>query len=148
MHCGELCHREVIVVQPSERASQVAKIMLENDVGTVVVVEGHGAHQRPIGMLTDRDLVLEIMANELNGEEVPVEEIMCREIILIKELDELPVAVRTMQDLGIRRLPVVDQEGFLRGIISASDIQKILARGILALAEIRSPRGAISGLIL
>jgi CBS domain-containing protein len=136
MNCGEICNREVVVARRDAKVSQAAKLMREHDVGSVVIVEGANGAQKPIGILTDRDIVLDIVRKEWDRADVPVSEIMCQDLVLARETDDLNLTVEKMRDRGVRRVPVVDDQGLLKGILSSSDVMEVLAEGIAALADL------------
>jgi CBS domain-containing protein len=101
MAIGEICSREVVFVARSESCAQAARLMRENHVGSLVVVAKVGTPGLPIGMITDRDLAVGVMALGLDPEKTLVEAVMRPRIAL-------------MRAEGVRRLPVVDADGDLR----------------------------------
>jgi CBS domain-containing protein len=138
MNCGEICNRTVVVARKDERVSQVAKLMREHDVGAVVIVEGAKDAQKPIGILTDRDIVLDMVGREWDRDNAPVSEIMCHDLVLAHEDDDLSSTVEQMRERGVRRVPVVDENGHLKGILSSSDVMEFMAEGMVALAHVHA----------
>ena len=98
----------------------VAKIMTENNVGSVIVID----NGKPIGIITERDIVRAIGRNkDLNSK---AEEIMTSSLITIKEDSPITGALSLMRSYNIRHLPVIDNEGNLKGIISIRDIARAI----------------------
>jgi CBS domain-containing protein len=85
MTVGDICNREVIVIQRDETTLEAAKLMRQYHVGAVIVIETRNGRQIPIGIVTDRDLVVEVLATELDNAVITVGDIMAPEIFTIKE---------------------------------------------------------------
>lgn len=136
MHCGDICQRDPIFVTPNHTANEVAKLMREHAVGTVVVVEGAPDQYRPVGILTDRDLVTEVMACGLDQAKVAVGDVMKVDLLSCDETDELPETLKRMRERGVRRVPVLDTFGYLAGILSTSDLISVLAGEIMEVARL------------
>lgn len=136
MPIAEICTREVIIVQRDESALQAAKLMREHNVGTVVVVEERGSCRAPIGVVTDRDLVVEIIASEVDASFITVGEIMARELTSVKGSCGVYEAIQYMRGKGVRRLPVVDDDGGLVGIVTFDDLLMLLAEELSALGRL------------
>lgn len=124
MSVGTICSRIVHVAEPGERVIDVALRMRSANVGTVVVLD---AQKRPVGMLTDRDLVVRVIAEGREPEATRIEAVMTREPAVAAV--DLPIeqALLRMRQRGVRRLPVVDTRGELIGIVSVDDIVELLA---------------------
>lgn len=121
MSVGEICNREVIVIQRDETIVEAAKLMRQYHVGAVIVVEKRNGLQVPVGIVTDRDLVVEILATELDEKVITVGDIMPQEIFTIKESAASYEAIEFMRRKTARRLPVVDDAGELVGILTLDD---------------------------
>jgi predicted transcriptional regulator len=134
MAIGEICSREVVFIARSESCAQAARLMRENHVGSLVVVAKTGAPAMPIGMITDRDLAVGVMALGLDPEKTLVEAVMRPRIALVRENEGLGRAVALMRAEGVRRLPVVDADGNLVGILAADDLIEIFADELSGLA--------------
>ncbi|MEM0293233.1 MAG: CBS domain-containing protein [Saccharolobus sp.] len=116
----EYMKKNVIVVDKNTTLRDVAKIMTENNVGSVIVVD----NGKPIGIITERDIVRAIGRNkDLNNK---AEEIMTSSLITIKEDSPITGALSLMRSYNIRHLPVIDNEGNLKGIISIRDIARAI----------------------
>lgn len=122
MTIGEVCNRGVVVVDRSESIGVAARLMREHHVGTVVVVEGDEALWKPVGIVTDRDLVLEVLAEELPAAKLRVGDLTGSRLLSLPEDGSVSDAIKAMRDRGVRRAPVVDKDGFLVGILAVDDI--------------------------
>ncbi|MDE2117886.1 MAG: CBS domain-containing protein [Betaproteobacteria bacterium] len=136
MPISEICNREVIVVQRDNTILEAARLMRQHHVGDVLVVEDRGGARVPVGVVTDRDLVVEIMAPELNQMAITVGDIMVPELATVKENTGVFEAIQYMRAKGVRRLPVVDNGGGLVGILTLDDLLELLAEELLALAKL------------
>lgn len=136
MSVGEICTREVVIGNKHDSIETVVKLMREHHVGDVVIVENKGGRPHPVGILTDRDIVLELVAKDIALEAVTAADIMSFELAVANEHDDIGDAIRRMRHKGIRRMPVVDKEGALIGIIAVDDIIDLLAEQMKDLATV------------
>lgn len=121
MNVGEYCKRAVVSIASNADAAAAAKLMRQQHVGFLIVYrEGDELH-KPIGVLTDRDLVLGVMARDVDPHAVTVEDVMTRQPLVGNDTDELSDALQAMRMSGIRRVPVVDARGALTGILAIDD---------------------------
>lgn len=121
MRTGDICKRGVIVARRSTPLNDIAQLMRKNHVGSVVIVEDADA-KRPVGIVTDRDLVVEVMAPGLDPNKVVAGDIMTSSPAVARKDEDALWSLKTMRDRGIRRLPVVDDAGALVGIIALDDL--------------------------
>lgn len=119
MSIAQTCNRNVIFIDANANISEVAEMMREKHVGSIIVVDQAG---KPIGIITDRDLVIEILAKEVPPDSVILKDIMTTDPVVIKESEDISDALDKMRHKAVRRAPVVDDEGLLSGIISVDDI--------------------------
>lgn len=124
MRAGELCIRDVVVANPEESVVEAARRMAELGVGDLVVVADQpGGLPRPIGIVTDRDLVIEVLARP---DRVPASltlaDVMRRDLVLAFEDDDIEGVIAKMRQHTIRRIPIVDRHGGLQGILSIDDV--------------------------
>jgi CBS domain-containing protein len=136
MPIGELCDREVIIVQRDDTVLEAAKLMRQHHVGDVLVVEDVGGRRVPVGIVTDRDLVVEIIAPELDAAVITVGDIMLAELATVQESTGVFEAIQYMRSKGVRRLPVVDSKGSLAGVVTLDDLLVLLAEELNALARL------------
>jgi len=127
MKVGAICQREVAFVQENARVSDAAKLMRERHVGSLVVVQEGDKGRVPVGIVTDRDIVVGVLTTGLDYRTVSVGEIMGRDLVTAREDDEALAAFKTMRRRGIRRLPVLSSSGTLAGIVTVDDLLGIVA---------------------
>ncbi|GAB6046326.1 CBS domain-containing protein [Methyloparacoccus murrellii] len=127
MTIGLICNRDTVIVRRDDTITIAARLMREHHVGSVVVVEDLADGVKPVGVLTDRDLVVEILALEVDPQTVSVGDIMSFELISAHENDGIWVTLKRMRSQGIRRMPVVDDRQRLIGIVSVDDLLELLA---------------------
>jgi CBS domain-containing protein len=125
MKVGVICVRETVMVKKSETLREAAKLMKGLHVGALVVVEALEEKNRPLGIITDRDIVLKAVAEDESCD-ITVGEIIAAELVTANENDMLFDTLEHMKSKGIRRVPVVDEEGYLAGILSTDDIVEFL----------------------
>jgi CBS domain-containing protein len=131
-----LCNREVLVVGKDENVLEAAVLMREYHTGDVIIVEERHGSRYPVGIITDRDIVIELVAKGIAIESVTVGDLMCGELVIAREEDSLYDAIQLMRRKGIRRLPVVDQNGALAGIITADDLIDLVAEQLQGIAKL------------
>jgi len=135
MRIKEICSRVVVVAEPSTDLREAARLMRDHHVGALVVVEGSDSGKRPIGIVTDRDIVVAVVAAmDVQPETLSVGDVMTRNLVVAEESVGVFEAVDLMQDHGTRRLPVVDAAGRLVGIITLEDVLRMVAGELTALA--------------
>lgn len=127
MTIGEICNRGVVVVDKAEDIGAAARIMRDHHVGTVVVVEGDEGAWKPVGIVTDRDLVLEVLALDMVPMNLRVGDLTGTRLLTLDEDGDVTDAIKSMRDWGVRRAPVVDEEGFLVGILSLDDLIDLIS---------------------
>jgi len=124
MSIGRICIREVDVINPDESARVAASRMHSRKVGTLIVVD---EAMVPVGLLTDRDLTTRVLAEGRDGNATPVRKVMSPAPSTVEENTSIEDALAIMRSGTFRRLPVVDGEGHLVGIVSLDDILELLA---------------------
>jgi CBS domain-containing protein len=124
MTAGRICTRSVDTVAPDESVLSAARRMSDRNVGTLVVANSN--HQ-PLGILTDRDLVTRVLARGIDPVGTTVRQVMTRDVEAVTEDSSMEDALRLMRSGGYRRVPVVNAESGLVGILSLDDILKTLA---------------------
>ena len=116
--CGDIMTRDPVCCSPNDTVKKAAELMKAEDVGPLPVVEAG----KLVGIVTDRDLVLNVLARGLDAANTKVSEAMTRDPISCKEQEALEDALEKMSTYQIRRLPVVDDQGRILGIIAQADI--------------------------
>lgn len=138
MAVGEICNRDVVVAEKALSVVDAAQLMRKHHVGDLVVVEEKAGRRYPVGIVTDRDIVVEVVAAGVNPDALKVGDIMGPEVATVHEGDGLFEALRHMRDKGVRRMPVVDREGGLVGILTLDDLLSLLAEEMTELAKLVS----------
>jgi CBS domain-containing protein len=135
MRIKEICSRVVVVAEPHTDLREAARMMRDHHVGALVVVEKRDDGTRPVGIVTDRDIVVEVVAaTGVTPESLTVRDVMSSDLVLARETDGVFEAVERMQDSGTRRLPVVAADGVLVGILTLDDVLRMIAGEMTALA--------------
>jgi CBS domain-containing protein len=119
--CSEVMTREPACCEPGESISQVAAIMKREDVGSVPVVESH-EDKRLVGIITDRDIVVKVLADGADIARATVRDAMTASPATCREDDAVDKAVQLMSNRQVRRMPIVDELGRLCGIIAQADV--------------------------
>jgi predicted transcriptional regulator len=127
MKVGKYCTRETIFVRSNETPLDAALVMREKNVGCVVIVDDIKGKLVPVGILTDRDITIEIVAEEVNPLDVTVGDLVYKPIICVNQQDDLSESLKVMSQQGVRRIPVVDNEGTLVGVLAMDDCLEIMA---------------------
>ena len=136
-----LCTRKVVVATRETTVAAAAQLMRRHHVGTVVVCDRAGGQRRvPVGIVTDRDIVVEVVSPGLRPDTITVGDIMVRQLVTVGEADGVLRALDIMRQRGLHRLPVVRKDGSLVGIVSTHDLVPAL-RAELADVSIIAARG-------
>ncbi len=136
MSIGEICNRKVVVMQAEETIAGAAKLMRDQHVGSVLIVDEQDGKRVPVGIVTDRDLVVEVIAPGLDPDAITVGDIMMTGFAAVKEETGVFEAIKYMRAKGVRRLPVVDREEKLVGIVTLDDLLILLSEELDALAKL------------
>jgi CBS domain-containing protein len=123
MTLGEICKKDIVTADRETTVRDAAKLMREHHVGNVVVVDG----KKPVGIVTDRDIVVGVLATGLDAEALTTGEIMGPGLTLGHVDDDVSTIVHRMSREGIRRMPVVGEGGELEGMFALDDYLRVLA---------------------
>jgi signal-transduction protein with cAMP-binding, CBS, and nucleotidyltransferase domain len=140
MRVGEVCIHDVATCVRSAHLRELAKVMRDRHVGNVVVVEPLDGEVLPVGIVTDRDLVVRVIAAGCDADAHTAGEVMHTPVTSVLESESVHDAIERMGRLGVSRLPVVDHRGHLRGIITANDIVALLGSEIGEIGRISPQR--------
>ena len=138
MNIADYCNRDVVIVDPAASVLDAARLMRDQHVGCVIACAGGGRDAAPVGVLTDRDVVVAVVALNLEAEEVTVGDVMSAPPHTVTSDANLTEALEIMRAKGVRRLPVVDTEGRVAGIVAADDLLALLADEMSSLAHLIS----------
>ena len=125
---GEACTRSVTIAFGTTPLNGAARLMRENHVGSLVVVDETAGKPIVVGMLTDRDIVTSVLASDLDCSTLTVEDVMSTDVVTVREDDSLIDVMQIMRRKGVRRVPVVGAEGELLGLVTLDDLLEILAQ--------------------
>jgi CBS domain-containing protein len=131
MSIESLLRRPVQTLSPDAPCREAAQLLRDEGVGCVVVSED----ERPLGIVTDRDLVVRVMASGRDPDKTPLRDVMSGEPVFLADERGIDQVVATMRQERIRRIPIVDAEGRLEGVVSLDDLLPLLARQLGELAE-------------
>jgi CBS domain-containing protein len=124
--------QELVTATPDHSIVDAAKLMAENEVGSLVVERD----DEPIGIVTDRDFALGIVAAEKDPEVSTVSDLMTRDPVTVHADDGVYELAEAMRDSGVRRMPVVDDDGLLAGIVTLDDVFVLIADEMHGLSEV------------
>jgi CBS domain-containing protein len=136
MPISEICNREVVIVNRDNTVLEAARLMRQHHVGDVVIVDESEGVKVPVGIVTDRDLVVEIMALGIDQTVITVGDIMMTELATVKDDAGVSDTIEYMRAKGVRRMPVVDRKGGLVGILTLDDLLELLAEEFLSLSRL------------
>ncbi|MBI3856789.1 MAG: CBS domain-containing protein, partial [Planctomycetes bacterium] len=131
MNISEICTRGVKSCRPQDDLAAAAAIMWERDCGAVPVLDEAG---KLVGVITDRDICIAVATRKRLASEIPVVEVMSGKAVACRTGDSIQEALRLMREARIRRLPILDEKGALKGIVSVNDI-------ILAVRDLKATPG-------
>ena len=140
MPIGDYCEKPAASVRGDETVRAAAQRMKREGLGSLAVV----TDGRPVGIVTDRDLVLETLCNRLDPGSVKIEEIASRPLVTVEQGAPVREAIGMIRRYAVRRLPVVDDKGQLVGIVAADDLLSLAAAelaGLAAAVRTQSPGG-------
>ncbi|MCP1677053.1 CBS domain-containing protein [Natronocella acetinitrilica] len=136
MSIGEHCTRDVVIVVGEESLRTAAQLMRQHHVGALVVIDERDGERFPVGVVTDRDLVVEVIAAEVDADTVAVRDLVTGPPTLAYDTDSLADVLQVMRQRAVRRLPVVNDAGMLVGIITVDDAIGIAAEMLADLSAV------------
>jgi CBS domain-containing protein len=138
MSIGEICTRDVVIAPASTTVESAAELMRRHHVGDLVVVEERGHLRIALGIVTDRDIVVEVVAAGLDPKTLTVGDIMGPELVTGREEDGILDTLQIMRTRGVRRLPILAEDGSLLGIVTVDDLIEVFAEELTDLARVIS----------
>lgn len=137
MRVDAVCSKNVIVVSREESVDKVAQLMREYHVGAVVVTDEAHGQRRPVGIITDRDLVVELLAKDMDVASVSAGDLVSTNLVTVSADTSVLEAVEIMSNRGVRRAPVVDGPGQrLVGILAVDDVLGVLSQAVDRVASL------------
>jgi CBS domain-containing protein len=128
----DCCQRNVVSVTPEASVSFVTGLMKDKNIGCVVVT----SKDRPVGIVTDRDIVLRRVTTQEDPDQISIDSLMTRDIVTIRGDAGIFEAIQQMKTAGVRRMPVVDLKGHLVALLTVDDIIRLIAREMADIARI------------
>ena len=122
MKNSDIMTKDLVYSLPSDMVSDVAKLMKDEDIGPVLIVDDSHDGKRLVGIVTDRDLALKVVGEGRDPNSTRVEDVMTGSLVTCRADDDVENAMRAMAQNQLRRIPVVDDSGQLVGIISQADV--------------------------
>ena len=138
MNIGEICTRVVVTATREMCVADAAVLMRTHHVGNVIIVKEAGGRTTPLGIVTDRDIVVEVVAAKVDPGAVTVGEIMGQTLVTARETEGAHEVLERMRWKGIRRVPVIDENGALIGIVTLDDLLEIVAEEMNEMAKLIS----------
>ena len=126
---SEIMSQKVVVtvdIDDNPSALAVAKLMAKHSIGSVIVIEGDD--KKPVGIITERDIIKKVSAQNKSADQVAVKQIMSSPLVTVKSIDSIDTAAETISENKVKRLVVLEQDGSMVGILSISDIARKLAK--------------------
>jgi CBS domain-containing protein len=127
---GRLCHRNVVTIPPDEDIATAARVMRSTHIGFLIVCETlpDGQGNKVVGVLTDRDIVVAVIARDADPHALKVADVMTRNPLMVREDCSVDATLAFMQDAGVRRVPVLGAHDELVGVLSLDDVVERLAQ--------------------
>lgn len=136
MRIADICTRDVVQIAANASLDEAAETMRRRHVGALVVTEQPNGEHIPVGIITDRDIVLAVVAPGVPPETLTAGDVMTHPLATCREDEELFDAIQTMRERGVRRLPVLNAKGGLAGIVAADDIFSALGAHMRDLSQV------------
>ena len=130
------CVRNVVTATRETPVARCAQLMHDEHVGGLVIVDERGGQSIPVGMITDRDIAIEVVAFGVDAQTLTAGDIMAGELAVARVDEDLLSVLATMREHGVRRLPVVGADGSLMGIVTADNLWEVLAEEVDGLARV------------
>jgi CBS domain-containing protein len=138
MKLKELCVLDVACCHKNMTIAEAARLMRQHHTGDLIVIDESDGEREPLGIVTDRDIVMEVLAKGRDPDRTQVGQVMAVPLVVASGSENVATAIERMRTHGVRRLPIVDDNGAVLGIITLDDLYRVLAEHTAALAAIVS----------
>jgi CBS domain-containing protein len=138
MQLKDLCTLDVACCTPDATVSAAARLMRDRHTGDLIVIDNADEEREPVGIVTDRDIVVEVLAQGRDPDRTTVGEIMSKQLVIASGSEDAWQALQRMVSHGVRRIPVVDDEHCVLGIVTLDDILRIHAEAANSLVQVVS----------
>ena len=136
MKLKELCVLDVACCHKGTTVAEAARLMRQHHTGDLIIIDESDGIREPVGIVTDRDIVMEVLAKSHDPEHTKVSEVMASPLVVASGSENVATAIERMRAHGVRRLPIVDDRGAVFGILTLDDLYRALAEHTAALAAI------------
>lgn len=136
MQLKELCVLDVACCHKETSVAEAARLMRLHHTGDLIVIDESDGDREPLGIVTDRDIVMEIVAKGRDPDRTQISQLMAVPLVVASGSENVATAIERMRTHGVRRLPIVDDDGAVLGIITLDDLYRVLADHTAALAAI------------
>jgi CBS domain-containing protein len=136
MKVGELCNRNPVLAYRDTSLGEAARLMREHHVGSLVIVIDRLGERFPVGILTDRDIVVATVAKELDPRGLTCGDVMSADLLTLREEASAADALASMRERGIRRMPVINARGSIAGIITLDDLLNLVGAELNEFARV------------
>lgn len=138
MSLAKICKKPIVTISDDASLINAALAMKQNNIGDVVVVK----NDKPVGILTDRDIVIKVAANDVNLSDIKVSDVMTNNLLILKADQGVNAAINAMREKSVRRAPVIDEQNKLIGIATVDDLLILLASELKQLSDIVAQQAA------
>lgn len=135
MKIVDLCNKNTVTIEQNKNLYDVACLMEENNVGCIVVTKDNSEDFKPVGIITDRDLVVKVMANNKDYKETKVAEIMSKDLLILEGHTGIQEAIEEMNKKGVRRAPILKDKK-LCGVVAVDDLIELIADELNSLSDL------------
>jgi len=132
----KIAHRNVVTIPQGASMEIAAKTMRDQHVGCVIVIEEKGLKKIPVGMITDRDIVVSTSAFGIAPKSVSVSDVMSATLVTARKNDSFNHVLMLMKEHGVKRIPIVDSEGALFGIVTTHELMGVLVDELNVLIQV------------
>ncbi len=136
LSAGDLCTRTVVVAHRDLALNEAARLMREQHVGCLIVVDEWPEGRKPVGLITDRDIVTAVIAKDIDLRTLRVGDVMSGSPVIATEGESLLDTLAAMRRPGVRRVPVVDARGVLQGVLALDDVIETLGEQLSMLVQV------------
>jgi CBS domain-containing protein len=143
MHVSQICTRSLVTCTRETPAAELARKMRDQHVADVLVIENRDGRLTPVGLVTDRDLVVQVLARDKDPNQICAADLMCADLETVLDSELVYDAIWHMRKRQIIRLPVVDAHGALVGMLTADDVAEFLASELTEVARLRKRNPAL-----
>jgi CBS domain-containing protein len=134
MKVGRICNRRVATISENEPVLEAARRMRDEHVGDLVVLGDDGGRRIPVGIVTDRDIVVGLLAKDADHlRQLDVKDLLTHAVTAVNEAEDVEDVILKMQHVGVRRMPVVDDAGELCGIFTVNDFLGLLSEDLASI---------------